>query len=384
MTISISPALTAMATYPFVRLEEARRRLLAEGVAVIDFGKGDPNEPTDPAIRQALVDALPERAPYPLAQGLPELREAVAAWVERRFGVALDPDTEVVPTYGSKEAIFSLAQVLVDPASDKRLVVHGEPAYPVYARGAALAGAKVEALPLRREHGFLPDLDAVPAETWERAAIVWVNYPHNPTGAVAPLELYEQLAELAARYEFAIASDEAYTELWFDEPPPSALEASDRSRVIVFQTLSKRSSMTGYRSGFVAGPPEVVAALKAYRPSVGTAPQEFVQRASVVAWSDERHVEETRARYRAKREVLLPVLAERGWEVVASTATMYLWVAIPTGEPSEAVAARLLEHGLVVSPGTLFGPSGEGYIRFALVPTLEECERAAEILRRAL
>jgi succinyldiaminopimelate transaminase len=384
MTVRIAPALADMATYPFVRLEEARRRLLDEGLEVIDFGKGDPNEPTDPAIRRALVAALPERAPYPLAQGLPELREAAAAWVERRFGVALDPDTEIVPTYGSKEAIFSLAQVLVDPRSEKRVVVHGEPAYPVYERGAVLAGAEVATLPLRREHGFLPDLESVPEELWERTAILWVNYPNNPTGAVAPRSFYDEAAELAARHDFVVASDEAYSELWFDEPPPSALQAADRSRVVLFQTLSKRSSMTGYRSGFVAAPAEVILALKAYRPTVGTAPQEFVQRASVVAWGDERHVEETRARYRAKREVLLPVFAERGWEVVASEATMYLWVAIPTGEAGEAVATRLIEHGIVVAPGTFFGPSGEGYVRFALVPTLAECERAAEILREAL
>jgi len=142
--------------------------------------------------------------------------------------------------------------------------------------------------------------------------------------------------------------------------------------------------MTGYRSGFVAAPPEVIAALKAYRPTVGTAPQEFVQRASVVAWGDERHVEETRARYRAKRDVLMPVLAARGWDVVASGATMYLWVAIPTGETGEEVALRLLEHGVIISPGTFFGPSGEGYVRFALVPTLDECERAGAILEEQL
>jgi succinyldiaminopimelate transaminase len=362
-----------MAAYPFVRLEETRRRLVAQGVEVIDFGKGDPNEPTDPRIRQALVDAVPERAPYPLAAGLPELREAAAGWCRRRFGVELDPDTEVIPTYGSKEAIFSLAQVLVDRASDKRVVAFGEPAYPVYERGALFAGAEVRTLPLLRENGFLPDLDALD----ERTAIVWVNYPHNPTGAVAPLSFYEELAELAEQLDFVIASDEAYSELWFDEPPPSALQVADRSRVIVFQTLSKRSSMTGYRSGFVAAPVEVIAALKAYRPTVGTAPQEFVQRASVVAWDDERHVEETRARYAAKRDVLLPVLAAVGWELVASDATMYLWVAVPD---AATLVERLLERGVLVSPGSFFGPSGEGYIRFALVPPLAECERAAAIL----
>jgi succinyldiaminopimelate transaminase len=377
VTAHISPTLAAMATYPFVRLEEARRRLVAEGVEVIDFGKGDPNEPTDPAIRQALIDALPVRAPYPLAQGLPELREAAAGWLERRFGVTIDPDTEIVPTYGSKEAIFSLAEVL-DVRG--RTVVLCEPAYPVYERGALFAGARVRTLPLVRERGFLPDLGALDDDV----ALVWVNYPHNPTGALAPPSFYEELAEAAERHDFLIASDEAYTELWFDEQPVSALEVADRSRIVVFQTLSKRSSMTGYRSGFVAAPADVIAALKAYRPTVGTAPQEFVQRASVVAWNDERHVDETRARYRAKRDVLLPVLAERGWEVVASDATMYLWVAIPTGEGDEAVAARLLERGILVSPGTFFGPSGEGYIRFALVPTLAECARAAAILEEVL
>jgi succinyldiaminopimelate transaminase len=362
-----------MATYPFVRLEEARRALVAQGVDVIDFGKGDPNEPTDAIIRRALVDAVPERSPYPLAQGLPELREAAAGWCGRRFGVELDPDTEIVPTYGSKEAIFALAQVLVDPASPKRTVVFGEPAYPVYERGALFAGAAVRTLPLLRENGFLPDVRTLGDDT----AIVWVNYPHNPTGAVAPLSFYEELAELAERHDFVIASDEAYSELWFDEQPASALQVADRSRVIVFQTLSKRSSMTGYRSGFVAAPPEVIAALKAYRPNAGTAPQEFVQRASIVAWNDERHVVETRARYAAKRDALLPVLAAKGWEVVASDATMYLWVAVPD---AETVAERLLERGIVVSPGSLFGPSGAGYIRFALVPTLDECTRAAAIL----
>src|SRR3954466_1954897 len=207
-----------MAVYPFTRLEEERRRLLAAGVDVMDFGKGDPNEATDPMIRQALVEALPERAPYPLAQGLPELREAASGWLERRFGVAVDPDTQIVPTYGSKEAIFSLAQVL---GTDGRVVAFGEPAYPVYERGALLAGARVQTLPLRREAGFLPDLDALDGDV----ALLWVNYPHNPTGAPAPLEFYERLAERARELDCWIASDEAYTELWFDE---RAFRAADR------------------------------------------------------------------------------------------------------------------------------------------------------------
>jgi acetylornithine aminotransferase len=382
--VQLSPVLTATGAYPFVKLEEAKRRLASAGVELIDFGKGDPREETDPLIREALADALEPVSSYPLAEGLPELREAVAAWCGRRFGVDLDPDREVIPTYGSKEAIFHLAAVVLDRDGERRLVLSTEPGYPVYDRGALFAGGEVEQLPLREEHGFLPDLDAIAADTWGRTAILWVNYPNNPTGAVAPLEFLERAAALAAEHEFVLAADEAYTELWFDERPHSALEVTDRSNVIVFNTLSKRSSMTGYRSGFAAGSPDLIGALRQYRPSVGTAPQEFVQRASVAAWNDEAHVERTREIYRRKREALLPALDRKAIRVVASDATMYLWLETPSGETAEGLAERLLEHGLIVSPGTFFGPSGDGYWRIALVPTLAECERAAEILERVL
>jgi succinyldiaminopimelate transaminase len=382
--VQLSPVLAATGTYPFVRLEEAKRRLAAEGVQLIDFGKGDPREETDPLIRQALVDSLEPLSSYPLAEGLPELRQAVANWCGRRFGVDLDPDAEVIPTYGSKEAIFHLAQVVVDRESEKRLVVTTEPGYPVYDRGALFAGGEVERLPLLEENGFLPDLDSVGEDVWRRTAIFWVNYPNNPTGSVAPLAFLERLGTLAREHGFLLAADEAYTELWFDEPPHSALQVSDRAGVAVFQTLSKRSSMTGYRSGFVAASAELIAALRQYRPSVGTAPQEFVQRAAVVAWEDEEHVERTRAIYRRKREVLLPVLERKGVRVAGSEATMYLWLETPAGETSEQLAERLLEHGLIVSPGSFFGPSGDGYWRLALVPTEQECRRAGEILEEVL
>jgi acetylornithine aminotransferase len=382
--VQFSPVLAATGTYPFVRLEQAKRGLAEQGVELIDFGKGDPREETDPLIRRALAESIEPRSSYPLAEGLPELRQAVAGWCGRRFGVELDPETEVIPTYGSKEAIFQLAQVVLDRDGDKRLVLSTEPGYPVYDRGALFAGADIEQLSLLEENGFLPDLETVDAETWARTAIFWINYPNNPTGAVAPLVFLDRLAELAAEHDFLLAADEAYTELWFDEAPHSALEVSDRSHVAIFQTLSKRSSMTGYRSGFVAGPPELVGALRQYRPSAGTAPQEFVQRASVVAWSDEEHVERTREVYRRKREVLLRALENKGIRVAGSQATMYLWLEVPAGESSEELAERLLEHRLIVSPGTFFGPSGEGYWRLALVPTEAECERAAEILERVL
>jgi acetylornithine aminotransferase len=380
--VPLSPVLSAQGTYPFVRIERAKREAAEAGLEILDFGQGDPREPTDPAIRQALVEGLEERMGYPKAEGLPELRATIAAWFERRFGVPLDPDTEVIPTYGSKEAIFSFAQMAVDPASPKDTVVVTEPGYPVPARGAAFAGARVEALPLLEENGFLPDLDAV--EDWERIALFWVNYPNNPTGATAPLAFYERLSELAREHDFLLCSDEAYSELWFTEPPCSALQIEERANVVVFQTLSKRSSMTGYRSGFVAASPDVISALKTYRPSTGAAPQEFVQRASIVAWSDEEHVARTREAYRRKREVFLPVLRRKGWRVAASEATMYLWVEVPGGESSESAAERLLAHGVVVAPGAYLGAAGEGYVRLALVPTLAECERAAAILEEVL
>ena len=378
--MQLSPALAATGTYPFVKLEQAKRRLAAAGVELIDFGKGDPREPTDPMIRQALADSLTEISTYPLAEGLPELREAVAAWCGRRFGVGLDPDTEIVPTYGSKEAIFLLAQVVVDRDGDKPLVVTTQPGYPVPDRGATFAGAEVEQLPLHESNGFLPDLDAVPDSTWERAAIVWLNYPNNPTGAVAPVDFLRRAAELSREHGFLLACDEAYSELWFDTPPHSALEVREQGNVVAFNTLSKRSSMTGYRSGFVAADADVIAALKQYRPSVGTAPQEFVQRASIVAWNDEAHVERTRDAYRRKRDALLPTLERKGLRVAGGNATMYLWLEAPADD----LAERLLERGIIVSPGSFFGPAGEGYIRIALVPTEEECRRAAEILEEAL
>ena len=192
------------------------------------------------------------------------------------------------------------------------------------------------------------------------------------------------LAALAREHGFVVASDEAYTELWFDEPPASALQLADRTNVVVFNTLSKRSSMTGYRSGFAAGDPQLIAALKAFRPTVGTAPQEFVQRASVVAWGDEEHVAETRARYGRKRALFLDLFARKGIRVAGSAATMYIWAEVPEGETSESFAERLLEDGVLVTPGSYLGSAGEGYFRVALVPSEEECARAVEILERVL
>jgi acetylornithine aminotransferase len=368
--------MTGLRTYPFVRLTEARQRLESEGVEVIDFGVGEPREETPAFIRRAVADAI-EAEPvsaYPLAAGLPDLREAACAWVARRFGVSLDPETELVPTLGSKEAIFGLAQV-IDGA-----VAVPTPGYPVPDRGARFAGREVVAMPLTADRGWLPDLDAL---QWGELGLLWLNSPGNPTAVAAPLSFLEEAAARCREHDVVLAGDEAYCELWFaGEPPASVLQVGDRRNVVAFHTLSKRSSMPGYRSGFVAGDPELIAALKRYRPNTGTAPQTFVQRASIAAWSDEAHVVETRERYARKRDIVLSALLEAGLEQAGGDASFFLWMRVPGGD-DERYALDLLERGIVVAPGSWLGDGGAGHVRVALVPTVEQCERAAALLTAA-
>ena len=374
----VNPVLAGLATYPFVRLREAKLAAIARGIDVIDFGAGEPREPTPTFIREALVDALRAEpvSTYPVNEGLPELRSAIAAWTRSRFGAALDPDSAIVPTLGSKEAIFGLAQVVCAPGD--RVAVTS-PGYPVPERGALFAGCEVLDVPLDPARGWHPDLAAV---DWTGVSLLWLNFPGNPTAATATLELYEEAAALARAHGFVVACDEAYSELWFaGDAPVSALQVADRTNVLALNTLSKRSSMPGYRSGFVAGDPQLIAALKRYRPNVGTAPQEFVQRAAAAAWGDEEHVVEVRERYRAKRDALLPALLAAGLRPSGGDASFFLWLRLPGDADAEAYAMRLLdEHGIVVTPGPYFGPGGAGHVRVALVPAVEDCARAAERL----
>lgn len=375
----LSPVLQGMRAYPFVRLAEAKRAAQGQGLELLDFGVGEPREETPAFIRRALAAAL-EAEPvstYPAAEGLPELRAAIARWLERRFGAALDPDLEIVPTLGTKEAIFHLPQVVAGPGARVAITT---PGYPVPGRGAAFAGAEVVDVPLDRARGWEPDLDAV---DWAGVALLWLNFPNNPTGAVTSLALLERAAALGREHGFVVASDEAYSELWFSgQPPASVLEVGDRTGVLAFNTLSKRSSMPGYRSGFAAGDPQLVAALRHYRPNVGVAPQTFVQRAAAAAWGDEKHVDAVREHYRAKRDALEPALRAAGLQPAGGPATFFLWLRLPGGgEDDEAWALELLHRtGIVVAPGSFFGTGGAGHVRVALVPTLEACHRAAELL----
>ncbi len=380
----LSPGIRDIEPYPFEELDRRKREALDAGRELIDFGVGDPLDETPAFIREALKDAIVPTSSYPRAAGLPELRTAIVAWIQRRFDVALDPATDLIPTLGSKEPIFTLAQTALDRAAGRDLVVVTAPGYTVPERGASFAGAEVVRLPLAAPD-YLPDLDDVDASTWGRTAILWLNYPNNPTGAVAPLDFLEQAAGLARRHDFLLALDEAYSEIWFDGgPPASALQLGDLTNLVVLNTLSKRSNMTGYRSGFLAGDGTLIAALKALRPSVGVTPQEFVQRASIVAWGDEIHVQQQRERYAHKRAIFLELFQAKGIEVLASVAGMYLWIRVPGGRSSVAWGLDLLDQGIVLAPGSYFGPEGEGYVRMAMVPSLEDCQRAADILAGSL
>jgi len=382
----LSPGIRRIEPYPFEELDRRKAEALEAGKDLVDFGVGDPREVTAPFIRAALRDAIEPISSYPRAEGIPQLRSAVAGWVGRRFGTDLDPGTQVLPLLGSKEIVFSLAQAVIDPAGGKDLVVVTTPGYPIAERGARFVGGEVRRLPLLEVNDFLPDLDGIDDATWDRAAILWLNYPNNPTGAVAPLDLYRRVADRCRRHDVLLASDEAYSEIWFEGGPTvSALQVGDLTNVLVINSLSKRSSMTGYRSAFAAGDPGLVAALKGLRPSVGVTPQEFVQRASVVAWNDESHVKDNRARYAEKRRLFLELFQRHGVRVAGSVATFYLWVAVPGDRPSLTWALELLDRaGIVVAPGSFFGAEGEGYVRMAMVPTSTECERAAGRLDRVL
>ena len=361
--------------YPMVELARRKAAVQARGIEVLDFGTGDPVEPTAPFIRDALRAAVPEISQYPSVQGEAFLREAFAAWYGRRFGVQLDPATEILPSRGSKEAMFHLPLVLVDPSEARRTVVYPVPGYPVMEIGSYYAAADCHPVAMTAANDYLMDPALIPPEVLERARIVWLNYPHNPTGQDLPEPLWHAWVEARARHGFTLCSDECYTELWFGERPRSLLEFG-REGCLVFHSLSKRSGMTAYRSGIVAGDPEIIGRYRAARAAMGQAQTVWVQRASAAAWGDEPHVEARRAIFGEKRRIMTAGLAALGLAIYPTTSTFYLWVAVPAGETDDSYAARLLSVGIVVSPGSMFGPGNEGFVRLALVPTPAACKDA--------
>ena len=375
----MNPALEKGGSYPLLRLDERRREVEARGVELYDFGTGDPREPTDPKIRQALIDGVPEVSQYPTTPGKKELREAFCAWMSRRHGVALDPDTEVLPATGSKEAIFHAPLAFLHPSQERVGVAYGTPGYPVYERGSLFAGGEPLPVRLKAENDFLLETEGADPE---KARILWINYPHNPTGATATYGHLERVVSFCREHEILLFSDECYNDIYSGEPPPSILEITSE-RTLAFCSLSKRSGMTGYRSAMMAGDPELIAALKKLRPSIGVATQSFVQDAAAVAWADDEHVEKRRLTFGEKRALFKDFFERSVLEYLPTEASIYLWVAVPGGD-DEAYALRLLEEGIVVAPGRSFGPGGEGYVRVALVPHLEECRRAIERWERLI
>jgi LL-diaminopimelate aminotransferase len=369
----LNPILAHQGAYPLLRLDERRRALEGTGAELFDFGTGDPREPTDEKIRQALIDGVPKSSRYPTTSGKRELREAFCHWMERRHGVTLDPENEVLPATGSKEAIFHAPLAFLHHSHDRRGVAYGTPGYPVYERGALFAGGEALPAELNGENGFLLPPEAVDPE---RTRILWINYPHNPTGATASYEYLERVAGFCREHDILLLSDECYNDVYSGEPPPSILEVT-KERTLAFCSLSKRSGMTGYRSAMMAGDPELISALGKLRPSIGVATQSFVQDAAIAAWSDDAHVEKRRRIFGEKRDLFTAFFERAGLDYLRTDASFYLWVVVPDGH-DEAYALRLMEEGIVVAPGSSFGPGGEGYVRVALVPDLEQCLRAID------
>jgi acetylornithine aminotransferase len=379
-----NPVLAQLGAYPIATVHERARALREAGTRVIDFSIGDPREPTPPFIRGALVEAVPEVSQYPTTAGLRDLRVAIASYLARRFGVTVDPDSQIIPTSGSKEAVFSTPLAFVDRAAAD-VVVYGTPGYPIYERGARFAGAIAHPVVLSGDFVLRPD--DIPDDVWERAALVWTCTPHNPTGSVTDAETLAAFVTRARDAGSLFLSDECYADVYEPEafpagPAPVLQVAGDGARgVLAYLSCSKRSGMTGYRSGAIVGDAAAIEALKKLRTATGTASPEFVQAAAIAAWSDDAHAATRREIFAAKRAVLRKVFADLGYPTIASEAGLYLWVEV--GDDL-AVTERLLQSGVVVSPGRFFGAGGEGHLRLALVPTLEECEAAVEVVRACL
>ncbi|MDP9405811.1 MAG: aminotransferase class I/II-fold pyridoxal phosphate-dependent enzyme, partial [Actinomycetota bacterium] len=365
VSLPTNPLLAELGGYPLAAFQDLARALRADagesGRPVYDFSIGDPVEETPPFIRAALVAGLDPVSQYPTVAGLPELRAAIAGWVARRFGVTVDPDREVLPTAGSKEAVFHLPLALVDPDGPRRAVVWGDPGYPVYARGQRFAGGTSDPVALTAADGWRLELANLSRDRLAGACLVWTNYPHNPTGATVDVEYHRRTLATAREHELVLASDECYADIYPEDapPPPSLLQACDGDLrgVVVALSLSKRSGMTGYRCGALVGDPDLIAAQRLLRPNIGTASPELLQRAAVAAWSDDAHAAQRRAVFNAKRAVLLAFFAEAGIAVSGSAATFYLWFAAPGGDDA-AYAEALLDARVIASPGRAFGPAG--------------------------
>ena len=387
----MNPLLARLHPYPFERLRELTRGIVPNpAFKPIGLGIGEPKHATPELIKRALTDNLGGLASYPATAGEPRLREACAAWVQRRYGVTLDAATQVLPVNGSREALFALAQTVIDPTKPGATVVCPNPFYQIYEGAALLAGAQTAFVNSDPARNFAPDWASVPDAVWARAQLLYVCSPGNPTGAVMPLAEWKMLFELSDRHGFVIASDECYSEIYFrDEPPLGGLEAAtqlgrkDFRRLIALTSLSKRSNVPGMRSGFVAGDAALLKQFLLYRTYHGSAMSPVVQAASVAAWNDEAHVVENRNLYRAKFAQVTPLLAGV-MDVALPDAGFYLWAGIAGGDDVAFALELLAQYNVAVLPGSLLAREsgginpGAGRVRMALVAGVDECLEAAQ------
>jgi LL-diaminopimelate aminotransferase len=372
--------------YLFAEISRKIAEKRAQGVDVISFGIGDPDLPTPGHIIEALGEASrdPANHRYPESEGLPELRGAMARWYGQRFGVELDRKREVLALIGSKEGIGHIALCFIDPG-DVALVP--DPGYPVYAVGTALAGGEPYFLPLTEENDFLPDLDSVPEQVARRAKVLWLNYPNNPTGAVADLEFFERAVAFARRHDLAVLHDGPYSEVAFDGyRPVSFLQAEGARDVgIEFHSLSKSYNMTGWRIGMAVGNAKIIDALMRVKSNLDSGIPQAIQRMAIGALEGPQDcIEEHNRVYQRRRDRLVGALSKLGLRLRPPKASLYLWARVPESTTSVEFATRLLdEAGVVVTPGIGYGPTGEGYVRLSLTVTddrLEEGVRRMESL----
>ncbi|MFO1333648.1 MAG: succinyldiaminopimelate transaminase [Piscinibacter sp.] len=387
----MNPLLGKLHPYPFERLRELTRGITPNpALKPIGLGIGEPKHATPELIKRALTENLAGLASYPATAGEPKLREACAAWVQRRYGVTLDAATQVLPVIGSREALFSLAQTVIDPTRPGATVVCPNPFYQIYEGAALLAGAQPHYANSDPARNFAVDWASVPAEVWARTQLLYVCSPGNPTGAVMPLAEWKTLFELSDKHGFVIASDECYSEIYFrDEPPLGSLEAAtqlgrrDFRNLVALTSLSKRSNVPGMRSGFVAGDAALLKQFLLYRTYHGSAMSPVVQAASIAAWSDEAHVVDNRNLYRTKFAQVTPLLAGV-MDVALPDAGFYLWAGVSGGDDVAFALELLAQYNVAVLPGSLLAREaggvnpGAGRIRMALVAGVDECLEAAQ------
>jgi len=373
--------------YLFAELERKIAEKRREGVDVISLGIGDPDLPTPQVVVDALAEAArdPRTHRYPTNHGSDELREAAAGFYRERFGVELDPASEVVPALGGKEAVSHIALALLDPGG---LCLSPDPGYPPYTSGPLFAGAEVHYLPLRAEHGFLPDLDAIPPDALARANLLFLDYPNNPTGAVVEPGYFERAVELARTNDLVVVHDNAYSELCFGGyRAPSFLETPGAKEVgVEIFSLSKGWNMTGWRAGLVAGNTEVVERYRQLKTNLDSGMFEAVQHATAVALTDAREFpREMSEVYERRRDLLAEALTAIGLDADPPQATPYFWVRVPEGHDSASFTELVLEQaGVVVSPGPSFGASGEGFVRLSLTVADSRLEEAARRIESSL